>query len=460
MSKKVVIVGAGPGGYVCALRAARLGLDVTLVDRRWLGGVCLNVGCIPTKALLASAEALLTARSGREYGFTVAGEVAPDFPAMMSRKDKVVKRLTGGVGSLLRASGVKVVMGEATVRSGREVSVCARDGESTIKCDAVVLATGSEPARPKLFPIDERCVLTSDGILSLCKLPASLIVVGGGYIGMEFASLFSDLGSKVTVVEMLPRILAASDEEVSKAVSDSLSRRGIEIMTGTKVDSVDVSDSGVSVSAGGKRLQADAMLVAVGRVPNSGGLAGLGVTVGDGGFVKVDDGMETGVPGLYAIGDLVGGALLAHKASAEGMVAAERIAGMDSKIDYRVLPSGVFTRPEAASVGLTEEQAAAQGYSVKVGRFPFAACGKAVAAGHPEGFVKLLMDADTEEILGCHIFGHGATELVAEAAIAMSAEALAESVARTIHAHPTLPEALMEAAHDALGGALHLPKKG
>lgn len=460
MPKKVVIVGAGPGGYVAALRGAQLGLEVTLVEKRFLGGVCLNVGCIPTKALLASADAFVAARSGDAYGFRVEGEVVADFAAMAARKDRIVKRLTGGVGSLLAAAGVEVVMGEAALGPDRRVTVRVSDGgERAFQPDAVVLATGSEPARPGFFPIDEERVLTSDGALALAGLPESLIVVGGGYIGMEFASLFSDLGVRVTVVEMLPRILPTADAEVASALAGIMTKRGVRILTGTKVESVDVGSSGVAASVAGERLEAEAMLVAVGRVPNSAGLEAAGLGLDERGFVRVNDRMETGVPGVYAVGDLVGGALLAHKASAEGIVAVERIAGRDSRIDYRVLPSAVFTRPEVASVGLTEEQAAAEGRAVKVGRFPFLACGKAVASGDTEGFVKLVTDSDTGEILGCHILGRGATELVAEAALAMSMEGLAADIARTIHAHPTLPEALMEAAHDALGGALHMPRR-
>lgn len=460
MSKKVVIIGAGPGGYVAALRGAQLGLEVTLVEKRFLGGVCLNVGCIPTKALLASAEAFVTARSGGAYGFRVEGEVVADFAAMAARKDRIVKRLTGGIGSLLAAAGVEVVIGEATLGPDRRVTVRVSDGgERAFQPDAVVLATGSEPARPGLFPIDEERVLTSDGALALTSLPESLIVVGGGYIGMEFASLFSDLGVRVTVVEMLPRILPTVDAEVASALAGIMTERGVRILTGTRVESVDVGSSGVAVSVAGERLEAEAMLVAVGRVPNSAGLEAAGLALDERGFVRVGDCMETDVPGVYAVGDLVGGALLAHKASAEGVVAVERIAGRDSRIDYRVLPSAVFTRPEVASVGLTEEQAAAEGRAVKVGRFPFLACGKAVASGDTEGFVKLVTDSDTGEILGCHILGRGATELVAEAAVAMSMEGLAADIARTIHAHPTLPEALMEAAHDALDGALHMPRR-
>lgn len=461
MARKVIVIGAGPGGYVAAIRAAQLGAEVTCVEKRYLGGCCLNVGCIPTKALLASTAALVTCRQAASFGVKVSGKVEPDLAAMKERKDKVVKTLTGGVGSLFKANGVAHVEGTARLAGRGKVVVETAEGTRELSADAIIVATGSEPARPGFLPWDSGLVVDSTAMLDLTEIPPRLLVIGAGYIGAEFACMYAELGSAVTVVEMLPHVLPAEDDEIASIVEREFKKKKINVITGRKIEKVEVSGGVARVSIeGGAVVEADLVLAATGRTLNTEGLglqqAGVGL---DGGVIVVNERMETTAPGVFAIGDVAGGAMLAHKASAEGLVAAENACGGDAVIDYKVVPSAVYTHPEVARVGLTERDARERYGDVKVGRFQFRALGKAHAAGHVEGMVKVVADAATDEILGVSIVGHGAADLISEAGLAIRVECLAEDIARTQHPHPTMSEALMEACADLLGEAIHVPPR-
>ncbi len=453
----VVVIGSGPGGYVAALRAAQLGQKTAVVERDALGGVCLNRGCIPTKTLAHSAEVFASIRHADAIGVNVS-DVTLDFAAMMANKDAVVKKLTGGVGFLLKRAKVAVVAGEARLAGRRRVAVALNEGgEQTLEAERIILATGSEPARPSFISFDSPRVMTSDEALELAELPASAFILGGGYIGCEFASIFAQLGVRVTVVEMLDSLLPLMDPDVGSAVTKALKKLRVKVHTGTKLDALEAVDDGVTATlAGGKTVEGDLALVCVGRrmLSDGLGLEDVGVEVADGAIV-VDEHCETSVAGIYAIGDVTGKAQLAHVASAQGMVAAECAAGQGSTIDYRVVPSAVFASPEVGAVGLTEPQAREAGYQVKAASFPFQALGRAVAIGETTGFAKIVADATTGEVLGLHLVGPHASDAVAEGGLAIALEATVTELARTIHAHPTLPEAVMEAARSWLGQDIH-----
>lgn len=459
MARKVVVIGAGPGGYVAAIRSAQLGAEVTCVENRYLGGCCLNVGCIPTKAMLACTETLLACRGAADYGVKLSGKVEPMLPAMKKRKDKVVRTLTGGVGQLFKANGIKHVEGTARLAARNKVSVETPKGTTELPADAVIVATGSEPARPSFLPWDSGVVLDSTAMLQLTEIPKRLLVIGGGYIGCEFACIYAELGAEVTVVEMLPHLLPMEDEEISALLEREFKKKGVKIITGRKIDKVEAKGKSASVSIqGGEKIEADAVLAAMGRSLNSRnlGLAEIGVKI-DNGAVVTNDRMETSAPGVFAVGDVTGGALLAHKASAEGLTAAANACGRNARMDYKVVPSAVYTHPEVARVGLTEADARKTVKEVKVGRFQYRASGKALAVGHTEGIVKAVADAHTHEILGVSIVGSHAADIIAEAGVAMNLEALAEDIAHTQHPHPSLSEAVMEACEDLLGHAIHVP---
>lgn len=459
MEYDVVIIGAGPGGYVAAIRAAQLGLSVCAVEEAAVGGTCLNRGCIPTKALYASVSLLAQMRRASEYGLRV-GEVAADFPAIMARKAAVVDRLVKGIHHLFKKNRITLLAGRGRLLDCRRVRVEGPGGEvREVIGRHVILATGSRPAVFPALGYDGRQVITSDEALSLEAVPASLLVVGGGAIGCEFASLFAELGSRVTVVEAMPNLLPLVDEEVSRQLRSYFKRRGIEVKTGTTVQAVEKRPSSVKVFLGsGEELEVERVLVSVGRVPNTSdlGLEEAGVEVNARGEIPVTEGMETNVPGIFAVGDVTDvRAKLAHVASRQGVVAAERIAGRPAAMDYRAVPSCVFTRPEVASVGLTEAEAEKAGQPVRVGRFFFLANGKALAMGETEGFVKVVADGRDGRVLGVHIIGPHASDLIAEGTLAVEAGVSAERLAQVIHAHPTLPEALLEAAEAAEGRAIH-----
>jgi dihydrolipoamide dehydrogenase len=464
----VTIIGAGPGGYVAAIRAAQLGLKVALVEKEHLGGVCLNWGCIPTKALLRNAEVISLLRRGKDFGFTVAGFEA-DFGAAVERSRKVSERLVKGIDALMRKHNVEVIEGVGVLQSPHEVAVTLNAGGTrTLGARNVIVATGGRARAIPGVEVDGEQVLTYREAIVLRELPASAIIVGAGPIGMEFAHIWSTYGAEVAVVEMLPRAAPLEDEEVSQELERAFKRRKVKLLTSTRVQGVEATATGVRVSVGrlgqsgddeGEQvLEAERALIAIGVRPNSGnlGLEKIGVQVKHG-FIGVDEHMRTNVPGIYAIGDVTGKLALAHVASAQGIVAAETIAGVETvKLDYEAMPRCIYCHPQVASFGLAEAQAVERGYEVKVGKFPFRANGKALGLGDYDGFVKIVADAASGEMLGAHLVGPEVTELLPELVLARHWELTPEEIARTVHAHPTLSEALMEAAHGVFGEAIHI----
>ena len=463
-SYDLVVIGGGPGGYTAAIRAAQLGLKVACVEKRAnkaLGGVCLNVGCIPSKALLDSSEMYeVTTHKLARHGIKV-GSVALDLDTMLKRKDKVVSELTGGVGFLFKKYGVTPVFGSAKLLAGKQVEVTAADGaKSVLEAKNVLLATGSESTELPFMKFDGKYIVSSTEALNFNPVPKHLIVVGGGYIGLELSSVWKRLGAKVTVIEFLPRILAISDGEVANEVHKLLVKQGFEFHLDTKVTGATVKGDSVTVTAqtkDGKELsiQGDRVLVAVGRRPYTAGLGldDVGVKYDPkSGRVEVDGHFQTSAPGIFAIGDLIAGPMLAHKASEEGVVFAETLAGMKPHVNYDAIPSVIYIWPEVASVGLTEEQVKEKGIEYRTGKFKFSATGRAKAMDEQDGFVKVLADAKTDRVLGVHILGPRASDLIAECVTIMEYKGSAEDIARCTHAHPTLSEAVGEAARMAWAG--------
>jgi dihydrolipoamide dehydrogenase len=483
----LVVVGGGPGGYPAAIRAAQLGLKTALVEKERPGGVCLNWGCIPTKAMLRSAEVLETARHGAEYG-VLADNVRLDYAAVLARKDRVVKSLTDGVAGLLAASGVTVTLGHARLTGPGAVEVvgvgeaplgpggprynappaAAGAPVATLEGRNLLLATGSTPALLPIPGIDLPGVVTSDGAFLLEEVPRRIVIIGASAVGAEWATMFQAFGSEVTMVELLPRLLPAEDEDIGKALARSFAKRGIKVETGRTVTGIaPAGDQApplrvtVADPDGGnpRQVEADVVLVGVGRRPNAAGLdlERAGVATDPRGWVEVDDRLRTSVPGVHAVGDLTGRLLLAHVASHQGLVAAGVMAGHDERMDYRAVPAATFTHPEVASVGLTEAAARDAGHDVAVGRFPFSALGRAQTFGGAEGLVKVVAERGGGQVLGVHVIGPGASDLIPEGVLAMQLEATLADIAATIHAHPTLGEGTMEAALVALGLPVHLP---
>jgi dihydrolipoamide dehydrogenase len=458
----VVVVGTGPGGYVAAIRCAQLGLSVATVEDDRPGGVCLNWGCIPTKALLRNAEVVGLFNRAKEFGITV-GEWTADYAQAVQRSRRVADRMAKGIEFLFRKNKITLLFGRGTLKSARVVEVTGRNGASTLEARrAIILATGSEPKSLPDVTIDEKQVVSSTGAVTNETRPGSLIVIGAGAVGIEFADVYAAYGAAVTVLEALPRVLPIEDEEASAQIARLFSQRDITIRTGVKVKSVTPDRGGVSVSveAEGKTetLKADQVLMAVGRAARTRGLGleALGVAT-ERGFVTVSATMETSVKGIYAIGDMAGHQLLAHKAMAEGVVAAEAIAGQSPRpVDYGNVPSCTYCHPQVAAIGLTEAAARAGGRDLAVGKFPFTASGKAVAQGETEGFVKVVADKASGEILGVHIVGPEATELIHEFAVGRTLEATLDEFVHTMHAHPTLSEAAFEAVLAALGHPIHI----
>jgi dihydrolipoamide dehydrogenase len=463
----VTVIGSGPGGYVAAIRAAQVGLKAAVVERdpAGCGGTCLLRGCIPTKALLHTADLFEDVRNGKEFGIVAEG-LSLDFPALMTRKERIVKRLSKGIESyLFKKNKITLLKGQGRLEGPRAVVVAGEAGETRVETRNVILATGSKPKTlPGITP-DGKTIVTSDEILEIKEVPKSLVIIGAGAVGMEFASMFARFGTTVTVIEMLPRILPLEDEEVSAEAHKALARQ-MTIYTGAKTEAALKTEDGVEVgfhTAEGeaRTLNAAMLLVAVGRGPVTDGLnlESTGVEL-DRGYVKVDETMSTGEPGLYAIGDMValpdrGHPQLAHVASAEGIGVAERLAGQSTEpLNYDRVPSATYCRPETAGVGLTEAEARKRGYDVRVGRFPFGNLAKPRIVGHPEGLVKVVSEAKYDEVLGIHIVGPHATDLISEACVALRLEATTEEVFRTVHPHPTLPEALMQAAEAVYGHAI------
>ena len=462
-SYDVVVIGAGPGGYVSAIRASQLGLKAAIVDKQWLGGVCLNVGCIPSKALLKNAEvAHLLRERGKDFGFSF-DNLKLDYSAAVKRSRQVSDRLTKGVGFLMKKNNVDVHMGTAFISARDTVKVTDKDGKvSELKAKNIILATGATAASIPGVEVDGQKVVTYWEAILQNHLPKSVVIIGGGAIGVEFATVWSSYGTQVTIVEMLPRIIPLEDEEVSTELGKAFQKRGIQVLAGHKVLSVEKTEAGVTVKVSGpdgeKVLEADQALMSIGFKPNSKGLGleELGVTIGPRGFVEVDERMATNVPGIWAIGDVTGKFLLAHVASAMGVIAAEHIAGVETvTIDYRMVPRATYCQPQVASFGLTETQAKEAGYEVKTGRFNFQPNGKALGLGDYAGFVKLVVDAKYGELLGAHMIGPEVTELLPELTLAQRGEMTVAEIARNIHAHPTLSEVIMEAAEAALGHPIH-----
>ena len=462
----LVVIGAGPGGYVAAIRAAQLGLKTACVDKRAeLGGVCLNVGCIPSKVLLDSSERYEQAKTGiAEHGIRASG-IELDLSVMMARKEKVVSDLTKGIEFLLKKNKVERIVGAASITAPGEVGVSLNDGTTTnLTARNLLISTGSEPSPLAGVEIDEKRIVSSTGALSLETVPEKLVVIGAGFIGLELGSVWSRLGSDVTVVEYLDHILPGMDREISRHALRVFKRQGIEFELEQKVTSASVGGQGVRLSVeklpGGaaEELVADVVLLAIGRRPYTEGLGleDVGVTVDERGFIEVDRRFQTRVPGIYAIGDCIPGPMLAHKAEDEGSICAEILAGQSGHIDYDRVPGVVYTWPEIASVGKTEEALKEQGVSYKVGKFPFSANSRARATGDTDGFVKILADAETDRVLGVHILGPLAGDLISEAVIALEFGASAEDIARSSHAHPSMGEAMREAALAVSGRALHI----
>jgi len=457
----LTVIGSGPGGYIAAIRAAQHGLKVGIVERDKLGGICLNWGCIPSKALLKSAEVYTTFKKAGEFGFSYK-DLTFDFSKIIQRSRGVADRISKGVEYLMKKNKIEVIPGTAKLTGKNAVEV-SKDGKvvDTIKTKHMILATGGRPRTIPGVTIDRKRIITSTEAMSLAEQPKSLAVIGGGAIGVEFAYFYNALGTKVTIIEMMPSILPLEDKEISKIVESSLKKQGINILTGAKVESVKI-DKGVVIAVstkdGNVDVQGELALMAVGvqgNVENL-GLESVGVKT-DRGFVVVNEFMKSSVDGIYAIGDVSGPPLLAHVASHEGIVAADHIAGKAKHgIDKNTIPACTYCQPQVASVGMTEEAAIAKGYKVKVGRFPFRPLGKAMAIGETEGTVKLVFDEKYGELLGAHIVGSEATEMISELVMAKSLETTWEELFNTMHAHPTLSEAVMEAAGDSHGVALNM----
>jgi len=458
----LAVIGSGPGGYVGAIRAAQLGMKVAIIERDRLGGVCLNWGCIPTKALLRNAEIVSLLRRGEEFGFSF-DNLQVDFSVAVKRSEQAARKLSKGVEYLMKKNKVTVVPGEGRFTEKDQIQV-TKDGKVTgLAAERILLATGTRPREIPGVAVDGKRVITSTEALSLPQVPRRLLIIGAGAVGVEFADIYHAYGSEIILIEMLPRLLPVEDAEISSFLERVFTKRGVKILTGSKVEEVTVKGEQVSlrVSKEGttEDITGEVVLVGIGRVPNveSLGLEKFGVAVDRAGFVKVDDRFETSAPGIYAVGDLIGGPLLAHKAMAEAIVAVEGMAGVTvRKMDPFKIPNCTYCSPQVASVGLTEEQAKEQGRQVKVGRFSYQASGKAVAMGETEGFVKVVADAEYGEVLGFHIIGPEATEMIAEATMARTLEATLEDVHHSIHAHPTLSETVGEACLAALGRPIHM----
>jgi dihydrolipoamide dehydrogenase len=453
----VVVVGSGPGGYVAAIRAAQLGLSVAAVEDDRPGGVCLNWGCIPTKALLRNAEVVHLIQNAERFGVKV-DNVRPDYGEAVKRSRGVADRMAKGVEFLFRKNKITLVPGTGTLRSKTTVEVKGASGAEMLEAGAIILATGSQPKSLPGVSIDEKVVISSNGAVRNEARPVSIVVIGAGAVGMEFADVYAAYGTQVTVLEALERVLPVEDAEASALVGRLFGRRGITVKTGVKVSAVKPGGPGAIVETSEGRLEAEQVLMAVGRGARTEGI-GLD-TVGvqlERGFVKVSPTLETSVQGVYAVGDMAGPPLLAHKAMAEGVVAAEAIAGRrPHPLDYNNVPSCTYCRPQVASIGLSEARAKENGREVMVGKFPFTASGKAVALGETDGFVKVVADKASGEILGVHIVGPEATEIIHEFAVGRTLEATVEEIMHTIHAHPTLSEAALEATLAALGQAIHI----
>ena len=460
----VAIIGGGPGGYVAAIRAAQLGFNTVCIDYdKTLGGTCVNVGCIPSKALLSSSEHFEFAKlHAAEHGIQIS-DVKLDLPTMMKRKDAVVGQNTRGIEYLFRKNKITWSRGKGTLKKGNIVDVALNDGKTeSYKAKNVIIATGSVPIELPFLKFDENRVLSNIGALALSEVPKHLVVIGGGVIGLELGSVWRRLGAKVTVVELMPTILPGNDEEIIKEADKTFRKQGLELRVGTKVTNAKIESNRilVEIEKDGKKenLDADYVLVSIGRKPVLTGIdaKALGLKLGKRGEIEVDAQMRTNLPNVYAIGDVVGGKLLAHKAEEEGVIATEVMAGHKVHMDYKSMPSVVYTWPEIATVGLAQHEVEASGRKYKVGRFPFSANARARTAGDNTGFIKFIADAETDELLGAHMIGPNVSELIEEAVLAFEFRGSSEDIGITVHSHPTLSEAVKEAALGVLGRSIHI----
>ncbi|WP_312819424.1 dihydrolipoyl dehydrogenase [Kaistella carnis] len=463
MNYDIIVIGSGPGGYVTAIRAAQLGFKTAIIEKESLGGICLNWGCIPTKALLKSAHVFKYLQQAEQYGLNKVENPGFDFSKVIQRSRGVATKMSGGIAFLMKKNKIDVIMGTAKIQKGKKVSVTDKDGKATeYSGEHIIIATGARSRELPNIPQDGKKIIGYRQAMVLPEQPKSMIVVGSGAIGIEFADFYNTMGTKVTVVEFMPVILPVEDEDTSKHVEKSLKKSGIEIMTNASVESVDTSGNGVKATVktatGNITLEADILLSAVGISSNieGQGFEEVGIQT-DKGKVLVNEWYETSVPGYYAIGDLLPTQALAHVASAEGITCVEKIKGLHvEKIDYGNIPGCTYAHPEVASVGLTEKQAKEKGYELKVGKFPFSASGKATANGDTDGFIKVIFDAKYGEWLGCHMVGDGVTDMIAEAVVARKLETTGHEVLKSIHPHPTISEAVMEAVAAAYGEVIHI----
>jgi dihydrolipoamide dehydrogenase len=464
MPVKLTILGSGPGGYVAAIRAAQMGAQVTVIEGSEVGGTCLNWGCIPTKTLVASAEAFERSRNLADFGIQVSGEISYNLAKIHERKDKVVAIQVKGIRGLFKSWGVDLIEGRGTMLSPVSVRVVRKDGTVTdVMSDKIIVATGSRPAKLPGFPFDGESVITSDEAIQLASIPKSLLIVGAGVIGSEFAFIFRSFGAEVTMVEMMEHAVSSEDEEISGLLEREMKKAKIKLMTKVKVESVEKGSDGMMIAklSNNSEVRAERILVSIGRSLNSEkiGLDNAGVVTGRRGEITVNEKMETNVPGIYAVGDVTGNMMLAHVASRQGCVAVDNVLGGNSHMDYSVVPAGIFTMPEIGSVGLREKQAREKGIAYNVGRFQFRGLGKAHAMGEITGMAKIIADEATDKVIGVHIFGAHATDLIHEGALAIQMGATAQQLGAMIHAHPTLAEAVMEASEDVHKMAIHVMKR-
>ena len=455
----ICVIGAGPGGYVAAIHAGRTGAKVALIEKEYLGGTCLNVGCIPTKSLLACTDTLRAVKHSADFGVKVSEDISFDWNTMLERKNSIVGKLRSGINGLLSNAGVTTFSGTASFENNTTIVITSEAGEKeTITSDKTIIATGSKPAMPGFIPKSPKIIDSTD-LLNIQEVPKSMIILGGGVIGCEFACLFSELGTEITIVEMLPNILPELDIEISKQMGRELKKRKIKVLTGKAFEQMSVTDAGVTGIAGRKEITADYMLVSIGRLPVTDGLniESTDVTVTERGFIPVDNSCKTNIPNIYAIGDVTGRIQLAHLASAMGITAAENVCGKSDNFSDLLVPGCIFTNPEIGTIGITQQKCEEQGLDINIGKFPFAALGKAMAINEPTGFCKIIADAKTDRILGVHIIGAHATDLIAEAVTAIEKKTTATELGKFIHAHPTLGEIMMEAAHAVHGKSVHVP---
>ncbi len=458
--KKVdlAVLGGGPGGYVASIRASKMGLKTAVIEKDHLGGVCLNCGCIPTKTLYHVAVTLGEIKKAKDFGINVSVPKL-DFKKMMARKDQIIEMQRKALQFYFKKNNVELIKGIGKIIARDKIKVMTSDSrEIEIEAKNIIIATGSSAANVKPFDLSERGVLDNAGILSIKEIPKSLLIIGGGVVGSEFANIFSSFGTKVTIIEMLPRILSTEDEEISKVIYKVFRQKGIDIFTETIVEKVEKSgEKFICTASSGDRITADKVLISVGRKPNSTGIGieEIGVEVDQKGYIKVDSHLKTNAQNIYAVGDVIGGFQLAYVASEEGKIAVENIAGKTKEMDYSIIPLTVFTSPEIGTVGLDEAQARNKNIKVYTGVFPFSSSGKAYITGETEGFIKIVTNSETGEIIGAQMIGPRATDLVHEVAVAMKGEMLVDDLVSTVHSHPTFSEAISEAAEDCFGISTH-----